>query len=78
VSGAALFFSAEKDGNEKWQNSYKRGEYPAKLDLIRTKAFKQIMLSKWNKIEHRLFPRIGMNWRGRPLVNHETIVKLIG
>lgn len=33
--------------------------------------------SKWNKIEHRLFSQISQNWRGRPLVNHETIVNLI-
>jgi hypothetical protein len=34
--------------------------------------------SKWNKIEHRLFSAISTNWRGRPLVNHEVIVELIG
>lgn len=34
--------------------------------------------SKWNKIEHRLFSHISMNWRGRPLVSHEVVVKLIG
>ncbi len=34
--------------------------------------------SKWNKIEHRMFCHITENWRGRPLVNHETIVQLIG
>jgi hypothetical protein len=34
--------------------------------------------SKWNKIEHRLFAHISMNWRGRPLVTHEVIVDLIG
>ena len=34
--------------------------------------------SKWNKIEHRLFAHISMNWRGRPLVSHEVIVDLIG
>lgn len=34
--------------------------------------------SKWNKIEHRLFCHITENWRGRPLVDHETIVQLIG
>ena len=34
--------------------------------------------SKWNKIEHRLFSHISMNWRGRPLVSHEVIVRLIG
>jgi len=33
--------------------------------------------SKWNKIEHRLFSFITMNWRGRPLVSHEVIVQLI-
>jgi DDE family transposase len=33
--------------------------------------------SKWNKIEHRLFSHISMNWRGRPLVTHEVIVGLI-
>jgi Rhodopirellula transposase DDE domain len=34
--------------------------------------------SKWNKIEHRLFSQIGINWRGQPLTSHEVIVKLIG
>ena len=33
--------------------------------------------SKWNKIEHRLFSNISMNWRGKPLVSHEVIVSLI-
>ena len=34
--------------------------------------------SKWNKIEHRLFAHISMNWRGRPLISHEVVVELIG
>ena len=34
--------------------------------------------SKWNKIEHRLFSHIAMNWRGRPLISYEVIVDLIG
>jgi len=33
--------------------------------------------SKWNKIEHRLFSAITMNWRGRPLASHEIIVNSI-
>ena len=33
--------------------------------------------SKWNKIEHRLFSHISMNWRGRPLESHEVIVSTI-
>jgi hypothetical protein len=33
--------------------------------------------SKWNRIEHRMFSFITMNWRGRPLVTYRTIVELI-
>ena len=33
--------------------------------------------SKWNKIEHRLFSRITVNWRGRPLETYQTVVNLI-
>jgi hypothetical protein len=34
--------------------------------------------SKWNKIEHRMFSFITLNWRGRPLRTFETVVNLIG
>lgn len=34
--------------------------------------------SKWNKIEHRLFSQISLNWKGIPLLDVETIVQLIG
>jgi len=34
--------------------------------------------SKWNRIEHRLFSYITMNWRGKPLVSLETMINLIG
>jgi transposase len=34
--------------------------------------------SKWNKIEHRMFSFISLNWKGKPLVNYETAVNLIG
>ena len=33
--------------------------------------------SKWNKVEHRLFSHITMNWRGRPLTSHEVVVQTI-
>jgi hypothetical protein len=33
--------------------------------------------SKWNKVEHRLFSFISINWRGKPLTSYETMVKLI-
>ena len=34
--------------------------------------------SKWNKIEHRMFSFISLNWKGKPLVSYETVVNLIG
>jgi transposase len=33
--------------------------------------------SKWNRIEHKMFSFISMNWRGRPLVSYRTIIELI-
>lgn len=32
---------------------------------------------KWNKIEHRMFSFISMNWKGEPLINYETVVNMI-
>src|SRR4029450_5070632 len=34
--------------------------------------------SKWNQIAHRLFSFISLNWKGKPLINYETVVNLIG
>jgi hypothetical protein len=34
--------------------------------------------SKWNKIEHRLFSQISLNWKGIPLMDVETMIELIG
>ena len=34
--------------------------------------------SKWNKIEHRMFSFISLNWQGQPLTSYETVVNLIG
>ena len=34
--------------------------------------------SKWNKIEHKLFSYISLNWRGKPLTSYEVVVNLIG
>ena len=33
--------------------------------------------SKWNRIEHRMFSFITMNWRGKPLTSLRTIIELI-
>lgn len=34
--------------------------------------------SKWNKIEHRMFSFISKNWRGKPLIDRQTVIELIG
>lgn len=34
--------------------------------------------SKWNKVEHRLWSQVSINWRGKPLTSHEVVVQLIG
>ena len=33
--------------------------------------------SKWNKIEHRMFSFISINWKGKPLVDYQTVINLI-
>lgn len=33
--------------------------------------------SKWNRIEHRMFSFISMNWKGEPLISYETVVNMI-
>ncbi len=48
------------------------------LDLPLTVSHFPPGTSKWNKIEHRLFCFITQNWRGKPLLSHQTIVNLIG
>lgn len=34
--------------------------------------------SKWNRIDHRMVAFVGQNWRGKPLLSHKVIVRLIG
>ena len=50
----------------------RRGDRPADHRLPPTAG-----TSKWNRIEHRMFCHITMNWRGRPLTSHEVIVESI-
>ena len=54
------------------------GRLAAHTDLAITVCHLPPGTSKWNKIEHRLFSAITMNWRGRPLTSHEVVVNLIG
>lgn len=76
-----LFISADAGGS----NGYRSRVWKAQLQRLATKLGLSIHVShfppgtsKWNKIEHRLFSFITMNWRGRPLRTFETVVNLIG
>jgi hypothetical protein len=57
---------------------YELGRFATETGLAVTVCHLPPGTSKWNKIEHRLFSHISMNWRGRPLTSHEVIVNLIG
>jgi len=57
---------------------YELGRFATETGLAVTVCHLPPGTSKWNKIEHRLFSHISMNWRGRPLTSHEVIVDLIG
>jgi len=57
---------------------YELGRFASETALAVTVCHLPPGTSKWNKIEHRLFSHISMNWRGRPLTSHEVIVNLIG
>jgi len=76
-----LLITADAGGS----NSYRSRLWKAELQRFATRTGLTIAVShfppstsKWNKIEHRLFCHITENWRGRPLVDHETVVQLIG
>jgi hypothetical protein len=75
-----IFMTADAGGS----NSYRSRVWKYELQRIADKLGLAIHVShfppgtsKWNKIEHRLFSFISINWRGRPLRTYETIVNLI-
>jgi len=53
------------------------GRYPFGVELFHLLLHAGLS-RRFHKIEHRLFSQISMNWRGRPLTSHETILQLIG
>lgn len=57
---------------------YKLQEFVDKTGLEATVCHFPRGTSKWNKIEHRLFSYISMNWKGKPLISHDVMVNLIG
>jgi hypothetical protein len=75
-----LLVTADAGGS----NSYRTRAWKAELAAFALEAGLAVTVchfppgtSKWNKIEHRLFSHITMNWRGRPLTSHEVIVNTI-
>src|SRR6266446_3776435 len=70
-----LLISADAGGS----NGYRTRAWKAGLAALAAETGLEITCchfppgtSKWNKIEHRLFSAISMNWRGRPLTSHEV------
>jgi transposase len=66
-------------------NSYRSHVWKHQLQRVADKLDMSIHVShfppgtsKWNKVEHRLFSFISINWRGRPLRTYETVINLIG
>jgi hypothetical protein len=47
------------------------------INLTITVAHHPPGTSKWNRIEHRMFSFISINWRGKPLLSHQVIIQLI-
>jgi Rhodopirellula transposase DDE domain len=75
-----LLITADAGGS----NGYRTRAWKAELAALAAGTGLEITVchlppgtSKWNKIEHRLFSHITMNWRGRPLASHEVIVNSI-
>ncbi|MFF0141330.1 ISAzo13 family transposase [Streptomyces sp. NPDC005227] len=75
-----LLITADAGGS----NGYRTRAWKAELAALAVETGLEITVchfppgtSKWNKIEHRLFSHITMNWRGRPLTSHEVILNSI-
>ncbi|SDZ26459.1 Rhodopirellula transposase DDE domain-containing protein [Geodermatophilus africanus] len=75
-----LLITADAGGS----NSYRYRMWKAELAALAADTGLTITVchfppgtSKWNKIEHRLFSQITMNWRGRPLTSHQVVIATI-
>jgi hypothetical protein len=78
---ARLLVTADAGGSNSYRSrlwKVELGKLAAETGLAITVCHFPPGTSKWNRIEHRLFSQISMNWRGRPLVSHEVVVDLIG
>lgn len=75
-----LLITADGGGS----NGYRLRQWKLELQTLADSTRLSIMVchfppgtSKWNKVEHRLFSFISSNWRGEPLRDYETVVRLI-
>jgi len=75
-----LLITADAGGS----NGYRTRAWKAELAALAVETGLEITCchfppgtSKWNKVEHRLFSHITMNWRGRPLTSHDVIIDSI-
>ncbi len=79
-NASELFITADAGGS----NGYRSHVWKQQLQRLADKLNLAIRVShfppgtsKWNKVEHRLFSFISINWRGRPLRSYETVINLI-
>ncbi|MFJ9544338.1 ISAzo13 family transposase [Streptomyces sp. NPDC101225] len=79
-SARRLLITADAGGS----NGYRTRAWKAELAALAAETGLEITVchlppgtSKWNRIEHRLFSHITMNWRGRPLTSHEVVINTI-
>jgi Rhodopirellula transposase DDE domain len=75
-----LLITADAGGSNSYRYRVWKSELAAlaaETGLVLTVCHFPPGTSKWNKIEHRLFSHITMNWRGRPLTSHEVVVQTI-
>ena len=75
-----LMITADAGGSNSYRSRMFKAELAAlaaTIGLVITVCHLPPGTSKWNKIEHRLFSFISMNWRGKPLRTYRTIVQLI-
>jgi hypothetical protein len=75
-----LLITADAGGS----NGYRTRAWKAGLAALAAQTGLEITVchfppgtSKWNKVEHRLFSHITMNWRGRPLTSHDVVINSI-
>jgi hypothetical protein len=75
-----LLITADAGGSNSYRSRAWKVELArlaATIGLVITVCHMPPGTSKWNKIEHRLFSFITINWRGKPLVTYRTVVELI-